>query len=136
MRLILATAAATALFGCGSPAANGSEAKALALVAALERMVPLPDASRPLVGYERFYSVTKDQIAAVYLLSRGGSGRVHLVDRNKLPQAKAEGCSAVTVVFDRATNQFARISCNDVRISHAAPAPTLVAPAPSGGERG
>lgn len=136
MRLILTAAAVAALCACGFPAADGREATAQALVAALERMVPLPDASRPLAGYERYYSVSRDRISAIYLAASGGAGRVHLVGANALPTAKAEGCSAVTMVFDRAVNQFQRITCNDVRLTHAGPVPALVAPAPSGGERG
>ena len=136
MKRILTAAAVAALCACGFPAADGREAQAQALIAALEKMLPLPDASRPLAGYERYYALSEDRIAGVYLPSQGGSGRVHLVDRDKLPQAKTEGCSAVTVIFDRATNQFARITCNDVRLTHAEPAPAMVAPAPSEGERG
>ena len=136
MRRILTAAAVAALCACGFPAADGREASAQALIAALEKMVPLPDASRPLAGYERYYALSEDRIAGVYLPSRGGSGQVHVVDRGKLPQAKAEGCSAVTLIFDRGSNQFQRITCNDVRISHAEPVPAIVAPAPSGGERG
>lgn len=130
------TAAVTALFACGSPPANGSEAKALAVVAALEKMVPLPDATRPLAGYERFYSVSKDRIAAVYLPAPRGSGRVHLVEGSGLPQGKSEGCSVVNLIFDRASNQFARILCNQVALSRVELAPRIAAKAPLRGERG
>jgi hypothetical protein len=143
---LAALSALSALGACGFPAAGGREAGAQALVATLEKMVPLPDASRPLAAYERYYAVSADRIAAIYLASPEGSGRVHLVDRAELPKAKAEGCSAVTLEFDRASNQFVRILCNEVRLSHAEPAPAIAAPAivappigapvPSGGERG
>ena len=136
VRLILATAAVAALFACGSPPASGSEAKALAVVTALEKMVPLPDATRPLAGYERFYSVAEDRIAAVYLPATRGSGRVHLVERSGLPQGKSEGCSVVNLVYDRASRQFARILCNQAALSRIDEAPRIAAKPPSGGERG
>ena len=136
MRRILTAAAVAALCACGFPAANGSEAKALAVVTALEKMVPLPDATRPLAGYERFYSVAEDRIAAVYLPAPRGSGRVHLVERSGLPQGKSEGCSVVSLVYDRASKQFARILCNQVALSRIDAAPRIAETPPSGGERG
>ena len=134
MRLILTATAVAALAACGSPAANGKEAEAEALITVLERQVTLPDASRTLGGYERYYTVSQDRIDAVYLLSPQGTGRIHLVDQ--LPQAKAEGCSAVNLVFDRASNRFQRILCNDVRLTRVEPdLKTDRTPAPKG-ERG
>jgi hypothetical protein len=123
VRLILASAAVAALSACGSSRAGGSEAEA---VAAFEKMVPLPEAARPLAGYERFYLVTKDRIAAVYLAAQRGSGRIHLVDQGGLPEAKAEGCSVVNVIFERGSNRFAQILCNPVLLSRAELAPTAV----------
>jgi hypothetical protein len=135
VRLILAFAAVAGLSACGSSRAGGSEAEAV--VATFEKMVPLPEAARPLPGYERFYLVTRDRIAAVYLVAQSGSGRIHLVDQGGLPEAKAEGCSVVNVVFERGSNRFAQILCNPVLLSRAELAPTAVRapgrePAPGG----
>ena len=125
VRLILTAAALSALVACGSGPADGKEAEAQALIAALEKEVALPDATRLLAGYDRYYSVSEDRIEAVYLSSPSGSGGIHLVEGRKLPQAEAEGCSAVNLVFDRGSNSFQRILCNELRLTQAKLAPEL-----------
>ncbi len=137
MRLIPTAAVVTALVACASPPVSGRESEAQALVAALERQLTLPDASRLLGSYERYYAISEQRIEAVFLPSRQGSGGVRLV--SQLPERKAGGCSVVNVVFDRARKRFERILCNDARLARAAPLPSLPAlPAasPERGERG
>jgi hypothetical protein len=131
-------AAMTALAACGSPSAHGRESVAEAAIAAFEKNVPLPDASRTLGGYERYYAVSADRIEAVYLLSRRGAGRIHRVERRELPQVKDGGCAVVNIVLERAANRFARILCNPVRLTERAPKIELELPGmpASGGERG
>ena len=135
MRLTLTAAAVSTLVACASSAADQA-AQAAALIAALETKVPLPDASRPLANYERYYAVSRDRIEAVYLSPPRGSGRVHLVDRRELPKAKAGGCSAVNLVFDRSSNRFDRILCAEVRLTGAEPRLRPVGGTGSRGERG
>ncbi len=129
-------AALTTLAACGSPSAHGKESDAEAAIAAFEKKVPLPDASRTLSDYDRYYVLSDDRIEAVYLSSPRGSGGSHLVERRELPQAKEGGCSVVTILFDRTSNRFARILCNEVRLTHHEPGVELPGMRPSGGERG
>ena len=137
MRATLAViAAVTALAACASPPARGEGTDAEAAVAALEREVPLPDASRGLAGYERYYAVSGDRIEAVYRSSPLGSGRVHVVERPQLPQPQGGGCAVVNIVFDRTSRRFERILCNDVSLADYRPAPEVPATPASGGERG
>lgn len=138
MKLALSAVAAafTTLAACGSPSAHGKEAEAEAAIAVVEKKVPLPDASRTLGGYDRYYAVAQDRIDAVYLLSRGGAGRIHRVEREDLPQAKEGGCSVVNIVFDRAGDRFARVLCNEVRLTERAPELELPGTGAAGGERG
>ena len=136
MRLTLAAAAATALAACGSTAPDDRQPAAEDAVAALEKQVPLPDASRALAGYQRYYAVSEDRIEGVYLSSRSGPGRVHLVDRRELPQAAGEGCSVVKLTFQRTDGRFGQILCNEARLPERRPAPEAAARPRSKGERG
>lgn len=136
MKLILAAATLGALAACGSSVAGGKEAETQALIAALEADVPLPDSTRPLSGYERYYSVSEGRIEAVYVESPGGTGRVRLVGAGKLPQPQAEGCSVVNLVFDRANQRFERVLCGEVRLAEAEPDLKTLTTPPSRGERG
>jgi hypothetical protein len=131
-----AVAAIAALHACASPPADGRQAEAQAAVAALEKKVSLPDASRTLAGYDRYYAISKERIEAVYLSSARGSGRVHLVDRSELPKAKEEGCAAVNIVFDRKGKRFGRILCNGVRLTERSIDIRLPVAGAPGGERG
>jgi hypothetical protein len=134
--LATVTAALAALAACGSPSAHGKEGDAEAAIAAFEKKVPLPDATRTLGGYERYYAVSDDRIEAVYLSSPSGSGGSRVVEQRELPQAKEGGCSVVTIVFDRTSNRFHRVLCNEVRLTQLQPAVEMPGtPAPRG-ERG
>ena len=137
MRITLAAVAAvTVLVACASPSAHGKEAEAEAAIAALEKDVPLPDASRALAGYDRYYAISENRIEAVYLSSGRGSGRIHHLERRDLPRVKDGGCSVVNIVFDRTSNRFARILCNGLRTAHLEPGVGAVGNGASGGERG
>jgi hypothetical protein len=133
---LIAAAAAASLAACGSPSAHGKEAEAQAAVAALEEKVPLPDASRALRRYERYYAVSTDRIEAVYLSSRRGAGDIHLVRRDELPQPKDGGCSTVNIVFDRTSNRFQRVLCNELRLTQIEPVVGLPVTLAPRGERG
>ena len=119
MRLTFTAAiAAATLVSCGSPSAEGREASAVErLVAALEQRVPLPDASRTLGGYDRYYAVSEDRIEGLYLSSDRRLGRVHLVDRDRFPEAKGEGCAVVRVTYNRADDRFDQILCNVAQLA-------------------
>ncbi len=134
--LALVAAAAWPLAACGSPSAHGREAEVEAAVAALEAAVPLPDASRALARYDRYYAVSKDRIEAVFLSSRRGAGEIHVVQRRELPQPKEGGCSTVNIVFDRTSKRFQRVLCNEIRLTDRTIQMQLPAMPPSGGERG
>lgn len=141
VKLALAAAAgAASLAACGSPSAHGKESEADAAIAALEKKVPLPDARRALAGYERYYALSKERIEAVYLLPRGGAGRVHRVEPGSLPKVKEGGCAVVNIVYERGSDRFTRVLCNQLRLTEAVP--KLLVPAelpvsgPPRGERG
>ncbi len=133
---LLALAMLAGLAACGSPSAQARDSEVEAAIAALERDVPLPDATLALDSYDRYYSVSPGRIEAVYLRSQTGAGRVHVVERDSAPKPKAGGCSVVNIAFDRASNRFDRVLCNGVRLSDAAPALRSPTRPPSRGERG
>ncbi len=133
LALAFVAAAAAALAACGSPSAHGKESEADAAIAALEKKVPLPDATRALSGYERYYALSKERIHAVYLLSRQGAGRIHRVEQGDLPRVKEGGCGVVNIVYNRAEDRFARILCNELRLTQSAPKLQLPARLPATG---
>ena len=102
-----------------------------ATVREIERQVVMPDGSRPLSEYDRYYATTElsglGVITGVFLYrsthdyrgrgSRAVAGVPHAFTTHSLPVLADGGCSVVTIIFNLRTRKLTPIAYDGERVT-------------------